>query len=118
MSGAMVTLLTSNSPLAAVADPAEVDGFKIGRGTVYTAVPSVVTAQGGGPPYTYTWSRVSGSTAIFPENSTSASTLFYAYFSALGTKAAVYKCTVLDALAATVDTNTVTITLDTDNSLP
>lgn len=118
MSGVMVALLTSSVALSATADPSEVDGFKIGTGTVYTAGSSVVTVQGGHPAYTYTWSRVSGSTAIYPENASSASTRFYAYFSALGNKTAVYKCTILDALGATVDTNTVTITLDTDSSLP
>jgi len=118
MAGVMVALLASTAPLAAATSPTDLSGFKIGTGTVYTAESAVVTAQGGQPPYSYTWTRTSGSTAIYPEIVGVANTRFYAYFSALGNKTATYKCTVLDALSATIDTNVITITLDTDNSLP
>lgn len=112
MSGVLAVLATGSPPLAASAAPTGPNGVKIGTGTVITSSSVMVTAVGGTVPYTYLWTFVSGDTEIGPINGTSSSTKFSAYFSTPGTFEAVYKCVVTDATATAVDTNPVTIYME------
>lgn len=59
-----------------------------------------VTAVGGTGPYTYAWTRLSGSAAVFADSSTDASTTFSASI-CFGSRSAVFRCTVTDSLSAT-----------------
>jgi len=112
MSGVVAALVTSGSGFKASALPGALSGYKVGTGTVYTSLPSAVTVQGGQPPYTYEWVRVSGSILVSPQSASNFSTRFYSNITAVGAeRTAVYKCTVTDANAFTVDTNTVSIYL-------
>lgn len=114
MPGAVAILATGGAGLSATADPGSLLGLKFGLGTVYTDNPAIVTAQGGQVPYTYLWTFVSGDATVTPQLLTSMSTRFQAYFTAPGTKDAVYKCVVTDANTVTADTNTVAISLSSE----
>lgn len=80
---------------------------------IYTTSSVTCTASGGTPGYTYSWSRVSGDTSIFPRNGSSSTTDFGRLCAAAGTFIAVWRCTVTDSVpnsvAATPDV-TITIT--------
>lgn len=95
----------SASPTTRTASGAFGDGAITGNTTA--------TPAGGSGSYTYTWSRVSGSTAIVPTEHLLATTAFV-----IGPQVGpavvntVFKCTVTDAVsAATADTNTVSVTI-------
>lgn len=112
MSGVVAVLAVGRPDFSAAASPATLYGFRVGSGTVLSSESSTVTVIGGTAPYTYLWSRVSGDAQIGPINGISASTRFSATMLAGTGYAATYKCTVTDALAASVDSNNITINLD------
>lgn len=94
----------------ASASPSSVSGsgFGITTSTV-TTNPSSVSVSGGLPPYTYSWTRVSGSANIFPTASGAASTAFQrALLPVNGAETADFRCTVTDSLSRTAQTNLVT----------
>ena len=111
MSGATLAAAFSGNNFRAKAAPTSLTGSKFGTGLIYTSGPAAVTVQGGQLPYSYLWTRVSGSVDVFPQVPTVASTRFYCDFAANGTETAVYKCVVTDANASVVDSNTVSITI-------
>jgi hypothetical protein len=77
-----------------------------------TSNSSTCTAANGVPPYTYAWVKVSGD-AISAVSGSSATTQFRAVgMASRETRAASFICTVTDAVAATVDSNTVNVSLD------
>lgn len=61
-----------------------------------TSGSAVVSASGGNGSYTYTWSRVSGSTTINPASGSSATTAFSYSFPYDGFFSTVFKCVVED----------------------
>lgn len=99
--------------LVASASPDNLLGFSVATvgGTVVTSEPSMVTATGGVLPYTYTWTRTSGDTAIYAETPTGAYTYFASTFLSADSRVATFKCTVTDAAATVIDTNIVSVTL-------
>lgn len=70
---------------------------------VVSTLPSTVTVtpSGGTGPYTYSWSHVSGDSAVQVSSPTAATTQFNANVGKNQTKAAVKRCTVQDSLGAT-----------------
>jgi hypothetical protein len=69
-------------------------------------------ASGGVSPYDYSWTRVSGSSAITATAPTSASTRFKSTtVPAGGSQSAVFKCTVTDDLGQVVSTSNCTVVL-------
>lgn len=74
--------------------------------------PSITaTATGGTGPYTYVWSRVSGSSAIVPDSPTSATTTFSANVPRDTSYITSFQVLATDSLGAT-DTATVSVTLN------
>lgn len=69
-----------------------------------------VSVTGGTGPYTYSWVRLSGDSAVSATASTSATTAFSATIGKNGEKTATFRCTVTDSLLAT-DTVSVSVTL-------
>lgn len=61
-----------------------------------TTSPATVTATGGTTPYTYAWTKVSGSTEMGITSASSASTTFSYSFRTQGLFSATFKCTVTD----------------------
>lgn len=59
------------------------------------------TTTGGTGPYTYSWTRLSGSSAVACDSPTSSSTKFSCTIYRGSTRSAVYRCTVTDSAAAT-----------------
>lgn len=85
-----------------------------GTGTPLTTASTTVTPTGGTSPYTYAWTRISGSTSITANTASAASTTFTGASLASGTTySAVFRCTVTDNVAATktVDVNVEVIRL-------
>ena len=79
-----------------------------GTGTPLTTASTTVTPTGGTSPYTYAWTRLSGSTSITANSASAATTTFTGASLASGTTyTAVFRCTVTDNVAATktVDVN-------------
>lgn len=111
MSGAVLVAALGGNTFVAKISPTSLSGFKFGTGLIYTSGPSAVTVQGGQTPYSYLWTRVSGSAAIFPQVPTAASTRFYCDFTAPGSETAVFKCVVTDSNASVIDSNTVSMTI-------
>lgn len=116
MSGSLVSLLRApgsgiGSPLSVVASPDALYGFNYGYGTVATADSSVLEITGGIPPYTVLWSRISGPTSIKATYSTQPRTTFEAFISNT-TVSGVWKATVTDSDSNSVDSNNVTVTLE------
>jgi hypothetical protein len=104
-------------PLSASISPSDLIGLRSGSGSVTTTEAATCTASGGSESgYTYSWSRVSGSTDITANSGSSATTDFSATLTAPDEVTAVFKCTVDDSLGnGPVDsTNTVSITLTAD----
>lgn len=62
---------------------------------------TTVTASGGTGPYTYSWARISGSSAVNISSSTSAVVSFNANVNKNGERNAVWRCTITDSLSAT-----------------
>lgn len=113
MSGAIGILLTLDSTgnsLTVALDSNINSGFIFGYGVCRSYTTTTASPAGGSPGYTYSWSRVSGSTAISATDPTS----YYTYFSATMTPpslvSAVFRVTVTDSLGATA-TADVTVTL-------
>lgn len=102
---------SSSTSLSATVTPTTLTGETWGYGVCMTSEPAIVEALGGVPGYTYSWSRVSGSTAITATSSTSYSTYFQGIVSPGSSLSAVFKCTVTDAASGTVDSVNVSITL-------
>jgi hypothetical protein len=85
-----------------------------GTGTPLTTASTTVTPTGGTSPYTYAWTRISGSTLITANSASAATTTFTGATLASGTTySAVFRCTVTDNVAATktVDVNVEVIRL-------
>lgn len=85
-----------------------------GTGTPLTTASTTVTPTGGTSPYTYAWTRISGSTLITANSASAATTTFTGSSLASGTTySAVFRCTVTDNVAATktVDVNVEVIRL-------
>lgn len=99
--------------LTANAAPADVSGDGGGVAVVTVSTnSSTVSVSGGTPPYTYAWSRQSGSTQINATNPSSASTLFRRVNQPIGaSESAIFICTVTDSAARTAQTNTVTASI-------
>lgn len=82
-------------------------------GTTFTLQPVIATGVDGVAPYSYAWTYVSGDTQIYPNNSNTATTRFFAYVPDGGDSfAAVYKCVVTDAASTVVDSANVAITIE------
>ncbi len=78
-----------------------------------TSPNSVATPSGGTPGYTYSWTRISGSTAITAGSPTSASTSFSGTVPVSGAISAVFRVTVTDSVGATATADvTVSLTYD------
>lgn len=97
---------------------ATISNGSVGNGSVgeeetcptITSQSTTVTATGGTGPYTYLWTRLSGSSAILCDSPTTATTTFSASI-CVGSRSGVWRCTVEDSLGAT-DTVDCSITLD------
>lgn len=96
--------------LAVNAAPAAVSGNGPGFAVATVSTnSSTVSVSGGTPPYTYAWSRQSGSTQINANSPSSASTIFSRVNQPIGaSESAIFICTVTDSAARTTQTNTVT----------
>jgi len=112
MSGATIALLGGQGAYSASTNFLSADGVGFAPGTTQTNRAVTVTANGGLPPYTYAWTRVSGDTEIYANNPTSATTRFSVYSATSDTYVTVFKCVVTDFEANPVDSNTVTVQLD------
>lgn len=98
----------------ATASPVNLTGFVVGSfgGTVVTSEPAIATTMYGVAPLTYSWTRTSGSTSIYPETPLASHTYFATTFpGGSNSRAATFKCTVTDAASNVVDTNTVDVLL-------
>lgn len=112
MPGAVLaSLIKASGPLTVAATPDFITGFRNETGTVESFSNSNAVVSGGRGPYTYSWTRVSGSTSILPYSSTAASTGFFSFFTSFETRTAVYKVTVTDADSTVVDSNNITVEL-------
>lgn len=85
--------------LSATINDAAPSGRTFGTNPVSTNVVTV-TPSGGLAPYTYSWALISGRGS--PESPTMASTRFSEYVDDYGTAVGLFRCTVTDALGATV----------------
>ena len=65
-----------------------------------TSISTVITASGGSGSYTYSWSRLSGSTAINVNGATSPNTPFNAVLGQNNTVTGVWRCTVSDGTSS------------------
>lgn len=74
------------------------------------------SAAGGSGSYTFSWARISGSTLVSANNSTSATTAFSGVIPLNTTQTAVFRCTVTDSLGET-GTFDVTVQLQYNDSL-
>ena len=104
--GIASSTLTISSVLGASAVPTSIE--KTDTTASITTASTTVTASGGTSPYTYAWTRNSGSTAISANSASAATTTFTGSSLASGTTySAVFRCTVTDNAAATktVDVN-------------
>lgn len=104
--GLAASAASISNTLNASASPSSVTAS--GSGTSVTTSSVTVTPTGGTSPYTYSWTRISGSTAIAVNSATAATTTFTGSSLASGTTySAVFRCTVTDNVAATktVDVN-------------
>lgn len=113
MSGVLVALIGLNRPsLTVKLNTTRADGYRYGTGTVSTVETVIATPFGGRAPYTYSWVRVSGSSAINPTNPNGPNTKFSSYFSSSGYRVATFKCTVTDVDSLVVDSATIPVTLE------
>lgn len=72
------------------------------------STPVTATASGGTGPYTYKWTRMSGSTQVFPTCDTCATTSFEANI-CFGTRSAVFRVRATDSLGAFDDSGDVSV---------
>ena len=101
------------------ADHGTVNGYVINNrlATSVTTNAVTVTAVGGTGPYTYAWTRLSGSTAVDADSPTNATTTFTAIVPRDGVCTATFRCTVTDSLGSTGTVNVVaTLTHDRSES--
>ena len=111
MSGA--ALFTKNSgPLSVLLSVSYLFGDRFGSGTATTAETTTAIAVEGTAPFTYAWTRASGSTSIFANNPTAATTDFFSYFATPSARTATFICTVTDAVPTVVASSAVTIDLE------
>jgi hypothetical protein len=104
--GLAAAAATISTALNAAASPSSLSTS--GTATSLTTASTTVTPTGGISPYTYAWTRISGSTSIAANSASSATTTFTGTSLASGTTYnAVFRCTVTDNVAATktVDVN-------------
>ncbi len=91
---------TVSGTLAASAAPSAIS--KTDSGSSITTASTTVTATGGTSPYTYAWTRISGSTLITADSASAATTTFTGTPLVNNTTYdAVFRCTVTDSAAAT-----------------
>lgn len=114
MSGAILAAAAGRIPVlaASLKGGTFLFGTAAVPGTVQTISSVGVSVVGGTPPYTYTWTYVSGDTGIYPNSRTASATRFSRYFSSPVSETAIWMCAVTDALANTVTSNNATITLE------
>jgi hypothetical protein len=88
--------LTLSGPATAYGSVGGLNGqfFTVNTSFIY------LTASGGVPPYTYSWTHISGSTAVV-SNPTSNSTQFSRGQTVPSSLSGVYRCTVTDSNSAT-----------------
>ena len=77
-----------------------------------------VTVTGGLFPYTYSWTRISGTSAITATSTTSRTTGFTASVTPCTQLNATFKCIVTDFSGATIDSDTVDVTLTNNGTAP
>lgn len=108
-SNVSVSLSFNQSTLAASLSTNTVTDSRNGDGEIITSAVSAVVSDGV-PPYTYAWTKVSGTTLTL-SNASGASTTF-AYTGTVGeTITATYQCVVTDSNSDTVNAGSVNITL-------
>lgn len=94
--GSFSATISDGNPYGDVFDPMPAPLFK-----PVTSSSTTVTPSGGTGPYTYSWSRISGDSAVSADSPTAATTTFSANVPREGFRTAVYRCTITDSLAAT-----------------
>lgn len=85
--------------------------------TVFIDSPAsvIVTPTGGTGPYTYSWNRISGASAVGVSSPTSNNVTFSANVPKNQVRSAVYRCTVTDSLLATFNVDcSIELTYNTD----
>ena len=101
MSGVLCILVGSNAASALLGlslSPGDIYTSRAGAGSSISSA-DTATATGGSTPYTYAWTRVSGSSYTI-NSPTSAATTFTTTLAPSGYKTGVYRCTVTDSLGA------------------
>lgn len=113
MSGAVLATATGRIPdFTATLSKSTLSGVGFPPGTIQTYSGTGCEAVGGVPPYTYLWTYVSGDTSVYANTPTAASTRFSRYISGVASYSAVWNCAVEDSEATTINSNSVTITLE------
>jgi hypothetical protein len=87
------------SPLSLSISPPVISAGTVVPGTAITGNVTA-TPSGGLPPFTYSWSQISGAAAGIA-NPVSATTSFSQFLTEFGTSPATFRCTVTDALGST-----------------
>lgn len=88
--------------LTVTAEPVSAIGTAYISDAVFVTTNSVTaTATGGTAPYTYAWTRVSGTTDFDPQTPSAASTRFRIVLDVGGEAYALFRCTVTDARGRT-----------------
>lgn len=83
--------------------------------TTVTSNPVTATPSGGTGPYTYSWAKVSGDSAVSANSPTAATTDFSAIVPRDGERSAIWRVTVTDSLSATASADvSVTLTYTSD----
>lgn len=88
----------------ATISPGHADGFGSPVGGLVEQVTTnsvTVTPSGGTGPYTYAWTRISGSPTLSATSPATATTAFRGYLYEFQIKSATFRCTVTDSLLAT-----------------
>lgn len=103
-------VISDGTPSGSVFDPEPAPLFR----TVFSNS-TTVTASGGTGPYTYSWARVSGDSAVLVSNNTSNVVSFSANVAKNSDKSATWRCTITDSLMATTTVDcSITLTYFTD----
>lgn len=89
--------------LSATVSPGTAEGFGTGEEPAELVISNsvTVTPTGGTGPYTYAWTRLSGSSSIYATSPTAATTTFHATIYIGPSRTATFRCTVTDSLSAT-----------------
>jgi hypothetical protein len=110
MFGVSPLMAESTLPLTAAVSPMSVSHSAAGSNQATTN--ATCTAAGGFPSYTFSWSRISGSTAISATAPSAATTAFSTSGLAIDqTRTAVFVCTVTDAAGQVVQSSNVSVSL-------